>query len=217
MHLAARFCAKEAVAKALGLSAWSFRDVEIVAGRRRAERPAERARAAARAAELGVEPRCRSRTPTGAGRRGGPPAVSPLPDWLDPLYEAAEMRAVDPWAIEEQGVPVTGPDGACRRRARPGRGGRGGGRPAARVVGKGNNGGDGLVAARLLREDGHVVDVLASLPDELRGDAATNLERLPGDPPETFDPAGSRARAWWWTRCSAPGSRASRASRWRAR
>ena len=30
-HLAARFCAKEAVAKALGLTAWSFRDVEVVA------------------------------------------------------------------------------------------------------------------------------------------------------------------------------------------
>jgi holo-[acyl-carrier protein] synthase len=29
-HLAARFCAKEAVAKALGLQAWSFRDVEIL-------------------------------------------------------------------------------------------------------------------------------------------------------------------------------------------
>jgi holo-[acyl-carrier protein] synthase len=31
MHLAARFCAKEAVAKALGLTAWSFRDIEVVA------------------------------------------------------------------------------------------------------------------------------------------------------------------------------------------
>ena len=30
-HLAARFCAKEAVAKALGLGGWSFRDVEVVA------------------------------------------------------------------------------------------------------------------------------------------------------------------------------------------
>ena len=29
-HLAARFCAKEAVAKALGASVWSFRDVEVV-------------------------------------------------------------------------------------------------------------------------------------------------------------------------------------------
>ena len=31
-HLAARFCAKEAVAKALGLTSWSFRDIEVVAG-----------------------------------------------------------------------------------------------------------------------------------------------------------------------------------------
>jgi holo-[acyl-carrier protein] synthase len=31
-HLAARFCAKEAVAKALGLGAWSFRDVEVLSG-----------------------------------------------------------------------------------------------------------------------------------------------------------------------------------------
>ena len=30
-HLAARFCAKEAVAKALGLTGWAFRDVEVVA------------------------------------------------------------------------------------------------------------------------------------------------------------------------------------------
>ena len=30
-HLAARFCAKEAVAKALGLRGWAFRDVEVLA------------------------------------------------------------------------------------------------------------------------------------------------------------------------------------------
>jgi holo-[acyl-carrier protein] synthase len=30
-HLAARFCAKEAVAKALGMSGWGFRDVEVLA------------------------------------------------------------------------------------------------------------------------------------------------------------------------------------------
>ncbi|HEY3728748.1 MAG TPA: holo-ACP synthase [Solirubrobacteraceae bacterium] len=29
-HLAARFCAKEAVAKALGLTAWSFGEVEVI-------------------------------------------------------------------------------------------------------------------------------------------------------------------------------------------
>jgi holo-[acyl-carrier protein] synthase len=33
MHLAARFCAKEAVAKALGLTGWNFRDVEVVTTR----------------------------------------------------------------------------------------------------------------------------------------------------------------------------------------
>ena len=48
-HLAARFCAKEAVAKALGLGGWAFRDVEVVAtGAAPAVRltgaPAERAR-----------------------------------------------------------------------------------------------------------------------------------------------------------------------------
>jgi holo-[acyl-carrier protein] synthase len=31
-HLAARFCAKESVAKALALEAWSFRDVEVLGG-----------------------------------------------------------------------------------------------------------------------------------------------------------------------------------------
>ena len=31
-HLAARFCGKEAVAKALGLHAWEWRDVEILGG-----------------------------------------------------------------------------------------------------------------------------------------------------------------------------------------
>ena len=32
MHLAARFCAKEAVAKALQLREWSWRDVEVLGG-----------------------------------------------------------------------------------------------------------------------------------------------------------------------------------------
>jgi holo-[acyl-carrier protein] synthase len=54
-HLAARFCAKEAVAKALGLEAWSFRDVEVLQGEG-AGRPEVRlsGAAAARAAALGV-------------------------------------------------------------------------------------------------------------------------------------------------------------------
>jgi len=112
-----------------------------------------------------------------------------LPGWLDPLYEAAEMRAVDAWAIEEQGVPSldlmeragAGLARVVAEAAAPG--------PVRIVVGKGNNGGDGLVTARLLREDGQEVDVLSTAPlEELRGDARANLECLPGSAPEPFDP-----------------------------
>jgi holo-[acyl-carrier protein] synthase len=53
MHLAARFCAKEAVAKALGLTGWSFRDVEVVATDA-APRVRLSGSAARRAEELGV-------------------------------------------------------------------------------------------------------------------------------------------------------------------
>ena len=53
--------------------------------------------------------------------------------------------------------------------------------PIAVVCGKGNNGGDGFVAGRLLRELGRTVRVLTlAAPDEHRGDAAENLRRLDG-------------------------------------
>ncbi len=53
MHLAARFCAKEAVVKALALEVWNPHDVEVV--RSEAGAPAVRlsGRAALRASELG--------------------------------------------------------------------------------------------------------------------------------------------------------------------
>jgi holo-[acyl-carrier protein] synthase len=52
-HLAARFCAKEAVAKALGLEVWSFRDVEVTSTGGAPEVALSGA-AAERAAALGV-------------------------------------------------------------------------------------------------------------------------------------------------------------------
>ncbi|HEY1591669.1 MAG TPA: holo-ACP synthase [Solirubrobacteraceae bacterium] len=55
-HLAARFCAKEAVAKALRMEAWSFRDVEVLGG----DGPPEvrlSGATADRASALGVEVR----------------------------------------------------------------------------------------------------------------------------------------------------------------
>ena len=55
------------------------------------------------------------------------------------------------------------------------------------VCGKGNNGGDGYVVARLLRASGRDVRVIALAPgEELGGDARTNFDRLPGRAPEPF-------------------------------
>jgi ADP-dependent NAD(P)H-hydrate dehydratase / NAD(P)H-hydrate epimerase len=113
-----------------------------------------------------------------------------LADWLDPLWEAAEMRAADRHAIEAAGVPsldlMERAGGSLARLVAEAAGDG----PIRVVIGKGNNGGDGLVAARLLREDGHDVDVLAvGNPDDLRGDARANLDRLPGEPPRDFAPA----------------------------
>ncbi len=113
-----------------------------------------------------------------------------LPDWLGPLPDAAEQRALDEWAIHERGIPGltlmeragTGLAELVGELAPRGR--------LAIVCGKGNNGGDGFVAARLLRELGREVDVLTLYPaDELQGDAKTNFEQLPGPAAETFDAA----------------------------
>ncbi len=120
-----------------------------------------------------------------------------LPDWLEPLVDPGDQRALDEWAIEDQGIAGL----ELMERA-------GGGLadlvaelapsgPVAVVCGKGNNGGDGLVVARRLRERGREVRVLLlAEAGELQGDAKTNLERLPGPAPEAFDPealAGAEA------------------------
>jgi hydroxyethylthiazole kinase-like uncharacterized protein yjeF len=107
-----------------------------------------------------------------------------LPTWLQGLPDPERMRATDRWAIEELGIPglelmeragrgladlvvAVAPDG-----------------PIAVACGKGNNGGDGYVAARLLREAGRGVRVLAVAPvEELSGDARANAERLDGIEP----------------------------------
>jgi ADP-dependent NAD(P)H-hydrate dehydratase / NAD(P)H-hydrate epimerase len=116
--------------------------------------------------------------------------VTALPDWLSGLPDAERMRATDRWAIEDQGIPgielmeragaglatmaaELAPDG-----------------PIAVVCGKGNNGGDGYVAARRLRDADRDVRVLTVAPvADLKGDAAANAERLPGEPPEPFSAA----------------------------
>jgi hydroxyethylthiazole kinase-like uncharacterized protein yjeF len=101
--------------------------------------------------------------------------------WLESLFDAAGMSGTDRWAIEDQGIPsleLMEAAGAALARetelaVRPG--------PIRIVCGKGNNGGDGLVAARLLRAGGHSVDVLLIWPGgELSPDATANLDRLEG-------------------------------------
>src|SRR6476661_6690576 len=115
-----------------------------------------------------------------------------LPRWMEPLLEAGETKELDRWAMSERGIPSAqlmerageGLAGVVGRRAPSGR--------IAIVCGKGNNGADGLVAARLLRQAGREVEVLAVWPGG-RGlvigeDAQAQLARLPGDRPVAFDP-----------------------------
>ncbi len=117
--------------------------------------------------------------------------MSELPTWLEPLPDAEAMRAVDRWAIEERGVPglelmerAGAGVAACVERLRPDG-------PVTVVCGKGNNGGDGLVVARLLRQAGRPVTVVCTAaPQELAGDAAANLGRLPGAGPVRLDGHG---------------------------
>jgi ADP-dependent NAD(P)H-hydrate dehydratase / NAD(P)H-hydrate epimerase len=111
-----------------------------------------------------------------------------LEPWLEGVYDAERMRATDEWAIERQGVPsleLMEAAGAATARA---------GADAARserirvVCGKGNNAGDGLVAARHLADTGYRVEVLFLWPPgELSEDGSANLERYSG-PSRQVDP-----------------------------
>ncbi len=115
--------------------------------------------------------------------------ASPLPAWLDPLPGAEAMRETDRWAIEDVGIP------SLTLMERAGKGlaivvnqvvERG---PITIVCGKGNNGGDGFVAARVLRALSRKVRVaLVAAPGEYDGDALENLNRLKGEH-EPFTPA----------------------------
>src|SRR5262245_13118993 len=124
-----------------------------------------------------------SRSPSDSARpasitSGG--SLAPMEDWLHPCLDAEEMRAIDRWAIEERGVPWLELMETAGRAVAEEAAERAGSGRAAVVCGKGNNGGDGLVAARVLGELGFEVDaLLLAGRDGLSDDAKANLDRFP--------------------------------------
>ena len=83
-----------------------------------------------------------------------------MESWLTPLFDAEGIRAVDRWAIEEQGVPGEDLMEAAGTALAEAVAGLAPGGPVRVVCGKGNNGGDGLVSERHLREMGFEVSAL---------------------------------------------------------
>ena len=98
------------------------------------------------------------------------------------VVTAEQMRVLDRRAIEERGIPgleLMERAGQAVAEAASRIAASHPDRPIVIICGGGNNGGDGLVAARLLAEMGRGVRVLlATGRKELKGDAATNLARL---------------------------------------
>jgi ADP-dependent NAD(P)H-hydrate dehydratase / NAD(P)H-hydrate epimerase len=100
-----------------------------------------------------------------------------------------QMREIDRVAIQERGIPsldlMERAGTACAdvitEWFAP--------ETAAVCTGKGNNAGDGFVVTRLLSERGVDVELFLSIsPEELRGNALANFNRLPEGVKQTLDP-----------------------------
>ena len=107
--------------------------------------------------------------------------------WTIPLRDPAVVREADRRAIEDEGIPgvelmrraASGLAEAVMQLAPDG--------PVAILAGKGNNGGDGLAAARILADSGRTVLLYSTCgPTEWTGDAAAMLAELPGREPEVL-------------------------------
>jgi NAD(P)H-hydrate epimerase len=121
------------------------------------------------------------------------------------VLTAAEMREVDRLTSQRFGIPSLQLMEAAGTRVADACGkfvGSAATRPAkiAVLCGKGNNGGDGLVAARHLQSLGAQVKVyLFSEPAELHGDAATNLQRWTATGNSVISITGENAWQTAWT------------------
>lgn len=104
-----------------------------------------------------------------------------LQPWLAPLLDAAAMREADGWAIGERGIPsleLMETAGEAVAEAVAGLSPQG---PVRIVCGKGNNAGDGIVAARRLAERGFAAELILLWPaEELSDDSHANLDRFDG-------------------------------------
>lgn len=101
--------------------------------------------------------------------------------WMDPLYDATGMGEADRWAIEERSVPSMELMEAAGRALADVVSKVVGSGPVTVLCGKGNNGGDGLVAARHLVESGHEVQVLLLWdPETMSPDSRANFHLIEG-------------------------------------
>jgi hydroxyethylthiazole kinase-like uncharacterized protein yjeF len=115
---------------------------------------------------------------------------------MDPVLRASEMGEIDRWAIEQAGVPSLDLMESAGRGLAEVVAEAASTRSVAVVCGKGNNAGDGLVAARHLAGMGIPVEVLMLWdPAELSPDSRANFERLGKVPsfsgPDALDRLGS--------------------------
>jgi ADP-dependent NAD(P)H-hydrate dehydratase / NAD(P)H-hydrate epimerase len=93
-----------------------------------------------------------------------------MQSWLSPLYDAEGIRALDRWAIGQQGIPeaeLMEAAGTALAEAVAGLAPRG---PVRILCGKGNNGGDGHLAARRLAGMGFEVEAVDLWSDRVPGD-----------------------------------------------
>ena len=116
-----------------------------------------------------------------AGDDGSATADWTQPTWVADLLLPAELGASDRWAIDDLGIPgieLMERAGAALATAAAQSLPAG---PIAVLCGPGNNGGDGLIAARLLAAAGRDVRVLLSKDaSEFAGDAAIARDRAAG-------------------------------------
>ena len=198
-HYAARFAAKEAVAKLLGFGELTWHDVEVLAAAPGlAPRVRLRGRMAVLAARRGVVGITVSLTHTatvaGAAaaareeevRTVGHAATDPFAlvdvQRRAAVFSPAQVRELDRRAIVDLGIP--GP--VLMERAALGITrlvlARYPGRHALIACGRGNNGGDGLAAARQLHLAGHPVACIVAVAgaDDLSPDARLNLTAAQG-------------------------------------